>query len=246
MLKMSGKGFKMKGNERKKGILELLRERSFVSVEELSRLLYTSPSSIRRDLNELQEQGLVRRNYGGVMLFETKVAAPAVWRWDVQKAEKKLIAKQAAALLRDNTTVFLDSSTTAYYMVEHIAEREGITVITNNLRTAQSLVEQGVSTYCLGGHIMPSSSSMCDGYTEELLSSFHADMTFFSTFALSEDGVISDSTAEENAIRRQMLRQSDCGVFLCDSSKFGRRATHRLCSLEDVDICFFDKQPIIK
>ncbi len=223
--------------------MELLKERHFVSVEELSTLLYTSPSSIRRDLNRLQAQGLVRRNYGGVTLFEAQIAAPVIWRWEVQKAEKKLIAKQAASCLRDRTTVFLDSSTTAYYMVEHIAQKDGITVITNNLKTAEHLVEYGIDTYCLGGHMAPSSVVMCGGYTKEALRDFHADIMFFSSFALSDNGLITDSSVEENAIRKQMMSQSDRHVFLCDSSKFHRTATHRLCHVDDVDFCFYDQAP---
>ncbi len=236
----------MKGNERKERILELLKERSFLGVEELSKLLYTSPSSIRRDLCDLQAQGLVKRSYGGVMMFETQSAAPAAWRWDVQKAEKKRIAKQAAACLKDHTTVFLDSSTTSYYMVEHIARHQGITVITNNLRTAERLVECGVKTYCPGGRILPSSTALCGGYTAECLRNFHADLMFFSSFALSADGIITDSNAEENAIRKQMLAQSDTRVFLCDSSKFGKQAMHRLCSVEDIEYAFYDREPQCK
>ncbi len=231
----------MNGNKRKNTILAILKERSFASVSELSSLLYTSESSIRRDLNELQERGLVKRSHGGVMMFEDKIAAPAAWRWDVQRAEKRQIAKSAAVCLKDNITVFLDSSTTAYYMVEHIAEKKGITVITNNIKTAERLVELGVNTYFLGGHIMQSSSVACGNYTEEMLRGFHADIMFFSSFALSNEGIISDSTAEENAIRKQMLKQSDCRVFLCDSTKFSRCATHVLCSLDDIELCFSDK-----
>ncbi len=236
----------MNGNERKNKILAILKERSFVSVEELSSLLYTSQSSIRRDLNDLQEQELVRRNYGGVMLFEPKLAPPAAWRWDIQKAEKKLIAKQAAVCLKDNTTVFLDSSTTAYHLIEYIAQKENITAITNNLKTTQHLIENGVKTYCLGGLIKQSSTAMYGNYTQDMLRSFHADIMFFSSFALSENGIISDSTAEENAIRKQMLSQSDYHVFLCDSSKFNRKATHILCSVDDIDIAFYDTEPMLK
>ncbi len=234
----------MKENERKKQILEILREKNFASVEELSKALYTSPSSVRRDINQLQASGLVKRNYGGVMLFEQKAAAPMTWRWEAQKNQKKLIAKQASSCLRDNTSVFLDSSTTAYYLIEHIAQRQGITVITNNLRTATDLVANGVDTYCLGGHIIPHSTSMCGNYTYTQLCQFHADIMFFSSFALSHDGTVTDSSAEENAIRKQMLSQSDCHVFLCDSSKFNKQSTHYLCSVDEVDFCFYDKEPI--
>ncbi len=229
----------MKINERKNKIINLLTERNFVSVDELSKILYTSPSSIRRDLNALQSEGLVRRNYGGVMLFETKSAAPVSWRWEVQKSEKKAIAKKAAKHLQDYTTVFLDSSTTAYYLAEYIIQKKGITVITNNTKTAEKLFEGGINTYCIGGN-MHSENVNCGSYAIEQLRQFHADTVFFSSFALADNGTVSDSCAEENEIRKIMLSQSDCKIFLCDSSKFHRTATHILCNIKDIDYCISD------
>ncbi len=231
-------------NERQERILALLRERGFAGVNELAEQLYISPSSVRRDLNDLQAKGLVVRSYGGVMLSQSQsAAAPLLWRWEAQKAEKKQIAKQAAALLSDHMTVFLDSSTTASYMAEHLAEKSGITVLTNNLRTAQTLMERGVNTYCLGGRVLPSSTAIAGPHTLEMIGAFHADAVFFSSFALSEDGAITDSNPEENAARKWMLANADRRVFLCDSTKFGRHAAHRLCSVKEVDFCFYDKDP---
>ncbi len=234
----------MKTNEREDRILELLKEHRFLSVERLSSLLYVSPSSVRRTLNQMQTAGLVIRNYGGVMLCETQtVAAPLSLRRESHKTKKKQIAKQAASLLHDHMTVFLDGSTTVSYLTDHLAEHTGITVITNSLQTAQLLIERGVDTYCLGGHTLPSSMAVGGSYAEDMLRNFHADLVFFSSFALSDQGVISDCTAEENAIRKLMLSHSDRRAFLCDSSKFHHISTHKLCTINDVDYCFYDSDP---
>ncbi len=231
-------------NERQESILALLREQKFVGVSTLSALLYTSPSSIRRDLNDLQAKGLVVRSYGGVMLAtDHTTAEPLSWRWESNKAQKKRIAEQAATLIEDFMTVFLDSSTTVSFLIDHLSQHKGITVITNNLKTAQMLVEKEVQTYCLGGSVLPSSTAMAGPYTVQMLQCFHADLMFFSSFALSSDGVISDSNPEENAIRRAMLSLADRRVFLCDSSKFDRRATYRLCSIQEIEACFYDIEP---
>ncbi len=233
-------------NERQESILSMLREQKFVGVNELSALLYTSPSSIRRDLNALQARGLVVRSYGGVMLAtDHTTAEPLLWRWESNKAQKKRIAEQAATLLEDRMTIFLDSSTTASFLTEHLAQRKELTILTNNLKTAQMLVEKGVQTYCLGGHVLPCSTAMGGDYTLRMLQNFHADLLFFSSFALSSDGVISDSNPEENAVRKAMLPLAECRVFLCDSSKFNRRATHRLCSIREIEYCFYDQAPTL-
>lgn len=232
----------MKTNERQDTIMSLLRERRFLSVSELSNALYISPSSIRRDLTHLQQAGLVRRSYGGVILSgEDQIAPPTSVRMESHKAEKKQIAKQAATLLRDNVTIFLDGSTTAYYLCDYLAPLQEITVFTNNLTTASCLRERSVNTYCIGGYLLKGSHVAVGSYAEEMLSNLHADLCFFSSFALSDDGVISDCTAEENALRKRMLEHSDCRVFLCDSSKFHRSATHRLCTTDEVDFCFYNR-----
>lgn len=234
----------MKTNEREEKILTILRQQRFASVSYLASTLYTSPSSIRRDLSQLQNAGLVRRNYGGVMLCDTEhTAPPASVRLETNKADKKRIAKKAAALLRDNCTVFLDGSTTASYLAEHLAGFSGVTVFTNNLQTAADLIARSVDTYCIGGHSVNHSQIMAGSYAEDMVNRLHADFFFFSSFALSDDGVISDCTAEENSLRRHMLGNASCRIFLCDSSKFHRTAAHRLCTLDDVDYFFSDQDP---
>ncbi|MBQ9783329.1 MAG: DeoR/GlpR transcriptional regulator [Clostridia bacterium] len=234
----------MKTNEREKQILELLQEQRFASVTDLAAALYTSPSSIRRDLTHMQSAGLVRRNYGGVVLCDREhTPTPASVRLEENKATKKQIARKASAFLHDNMTVFLDGSTTVSYMAEYFAEFQNITVFTNNLRTASQLIERSVDTYCIGGRSVLQSHVMGGSYAEDMIRNLHADIVFFSSFALSDDGVISDCTMEENALRKLMLARSDCRVFLCDSSKFHRFSTHRLCSVDEIEHCVFDQPP---
>ena len=234
----------MKTNEREQKILEILRDRKFASVRFLAANLYTSPSSIRRSLTRMQSKGLVRRNYGGVILCDNdkKAALPDV-RMEQHKDQKKAIAAKAADLLLPGMTVFLDASTTCAYMVEHIAKIPDITVFTNDLRTAAELAQLSVDTYCIGGHCLSNTASAVGGYAEAMIRDISADIFFFSSQALSSDGMISDPSAEETAIRKAMLANSKKRVFLCDSSKFGKTSIHRLCSLDDIEECFFDKDP---
>ena len=232
----------MKTNERERKILEILRERQFASVSFLSTNLYTSPSSIRRSLTRMENAGLVRRNYGGVILSnnEKKTAVPDI-RIEQQKSQKKMIAQKASSLLRSGMTVFLDSSTTCAYMAEHIAQIPDITVFTNNLRTAAELVERSVDTYCIGGHCVPNAALTIGGYAENMIREIRADIFFFSSQAISKNGLITDCSAEETAIRKAMFANSKRKVFLCDSSKFDNISVHRLCHIKDVDEYFFDE-----
>ena len=131
-------------SDRQEHILTLLREERYLSVERLSALTYTSPSSIRRDLTHLQQLRLIRRTHGGAsVLNEVDQAAPLRNRMTKNVVGKRAIAKKAAALLRDGMTVMLDGSTTAGFLVPYIAKHKRITLFTNNMLTALEAINFG-------------------------------------------------------------------------------------------------------
>ena len=227
----------MKTSEREQQIITLLGERSFISVQELSELLYTSPSSIRRDLSRLEALGIVKRNYGGVVAVANHAgSAPVSIRSEVNKSAKRTIAKKAATLLRDGMTVLLDDSTSSAAMIEFLAECRDISVFTNNVETAARAVECGITTYLLGGALPTESATVTVGrFALDMLRSIHADICFFSATALSAEGEIFDSTEQHDLLRREMLLRSSAAVFLCDGSKFFRTSRYRVTDLDSVD-----------
>ena len=234
----------MKTNERDEQILSILRQQRFASVNSLAETLYTSPSSIRRDLNRLEAAGIVERSYGGVILLgDGHTAAPFVIRGEQNRLLKKEIAAKASVLLRDNLSVILDDSTTAFYMLEHLARFRNISLFTNNLSTAQRAIELSIKTYMIGGTSTGQSVVMCGSYALDMLDRIYADLCFFSSFALADNGDISDCTEESTAVRRKMLERADVRAFLCDSTKFHTRATHLLCNVSAVEHVFSD-QPL--
>lgn len=227
----------MKTNEREQQIITLLRERSFISVQELSSLLFTSPSSIRRSLTRLEALGVVKRNYGGVVAAGGNPTAPPVaMRSEVNKAAKRIIAKKASILLKNNMSILLDDSTTAAAMVEFLAPFKGISLFTNNIETAFSATERGICTYILGGALPTESSTVTVGrFALDMLRSLHVNICFFSTSALSPSGELFDSTEPHNLLRREMLQRADTRVLLCDSSKFSRTSLYASTKLQDID-----------
>ena len=230
----------MKTNEREQQIIALLRERGFISVQELSSLLFTSPSSIRRDLTRLETLGVVRRNYGGVVAAGGNPTAPPVAiRSEVNKTAKRAIAKKASILLRDDLSVLLDDSTTAAAMVEFLAPFKGISLFTNNLETAAAATERGIRTYLLGGALPSDSATVTVGrFALDMLRSLHVDLCFFSTSALSETGDLFDGTEAHNLLRREMLRRASKTVLLCDSSKFLHTSLYFSVNIGEIDyIC---------
>jgi len=233
----------MSMSDRQEQILQLLQERTFLTVQELARITFTSPSSIRRDLTYLQNNGLAIRSHGGVSL-PAPVSGVASFYDRIHKntKEKRIIAQKAATLLKDGQNILLDSSSTAAFLLPYIAKFKSISVITNHLSTALNAIELGIDTHCLGGHAAAASPVLSGAETYRALSNLKADILFFSSQSLDAQGDISDSTEEENFVRILMLKAAKTKVFLCDGDKFRTSSLHRLTNLNQVDFAVFDRE----
>lgn len=239
--KMRKNGGKMSTTKRQQQILELLQSERFVTVERLSRLTFTSPSSIRRDLATLQNMCLIRRTHGGAEITGNDGAAAHLNnRMTKNTVGKRIIAKKAASLIHDGQSIMLDGSTTAGFLLPHIAKHKDITLFTNNMITAINAINHGIVTHCLGGRSVNASAVVASTATYRQVAELHTDILFFSSHSLGYDGVVSDPTEEENRLRQIMLEHTKKSVFLCDSDKFGTSSLYRLTTVSDVDVCVFD------
>ena len=228
--------------KRQEEILEHLNEHTFLSVERLSELTYTSPSSIRRDLTRLQNLSLIKRTHGGASIFNSiNQAIPLNSRMSKNITEKRSIAKKASVLLHDGQSVMLDGSSTAGFLVPYIAKHKDMIVFTNNMLTAINAINYGIDTHCIGGFSVNRSAVLSGVQAYKAISEIHPDICFFSSQSLSKDGVISDPIAEENHIRYLMLQNSKYSVFLCDNEKFNAESLYQLTTLDQIDACVFDK-----
>ncbi len=228
--------------KRQEEILEYLNEHTFLTVERLSELTYTSPSSIRRDLTKLQNLSLIKRTHGGASAFNAvNQTVPLNSRMSKNTTEKRQIAKKAAALLHDGQSVMLDGSSTAGFLIPYIAKHKDMLVFTNNMLTAINAVNYGIATHCIGGFSVDCSAVLSGTQAYRTVSGLYPDILFFSSKSLSRNGVISDPISEENAIRSLMLENAKCSVFLCDSEKFDSESLYALTTLDKIDACVFDR-----
>ena len=235
-------GDKMSITKRQEQIIELLHANNFMSVERLSELTYTSQSSVRRDLQALENMSLIKRTHGGATVFDgINHAVPLVSRMERNIAEKRQIAKKAAAFLRDGQSIMLDGSSTAGFLVPHIAKHKDIILFTNNMLTAINAINYGIVTHCIGGASVNSSAVLSGTQAYRTISEINTDILFFSSQSLGRDGYISDPIPEENYVRQLMLKHAKTAVFLCDSEKFGSESLYRLTSVDEIDACVFDK-----
>ena len=231
--------------ERFQKLLSILDENEFVTVKNLSEKLEVSMPTVRRDLAELTARNQIVRSHGGAMRMDVKnnTAPPIDFRRSINAREKAAIARSAASFLRSDSVIFIDASTTAAYLTEHLEGIRGLIVITNSLMTAVHLKNRGVRTYCLGGEVLPDSLAVGGRIAVEAVGDFNIDVMFFSSSGVNAQGIIVDSSEGENELRRHVLRQAASSVFLCDKSKFGKNAAFHLAPLGEVDYLISNSPP---
>lgn len=228
--------------ERAEEILTLLKEKGHMTVAELCELLYTSESSIRRDLIRLEEKGLVNRHYGGVELKRNSSIIPFSARTHHNSAAKKSIAQKAAGLIQKGDVVFLDQSSSALYLAAELAALSGITVVTNNTEILSLLSSSGLEVFSSGGFLSPDNRNCLMGEDAHgIFENMRADLVFFSAKALTEEGDICDCNRSEICIRQTMLDHARKKVFLCDGEKLFKTAGYLQCGLDSVDVMVCEK-----
>ena len=226
----------MKITQEKK-VLDILETQQYASVDELSASLCVSTSTVRRALETLQRKGLVTRTHGGVKINSDNNFSPSfTFRIHQNSFEKKKISLSAIKLIKNGDIIFLDGSTSAFYIAEYLKEFKNIRVITNGIDTLSLLAKNNILAYSTGGQVSSENPSVLVGrYAEDLICNFHADIAFFSAQAMDNDGEIYDCFEEEIFLRRAMIKNAKTKVFLCDNTKVGKTSSYHLCSLKDID-----------
>ena len=224
-------------NERELEIRKILAQKGYASVQELSQWLYASPSSIRRDLATLEQQGLVKRSYGGAEpVKNSSQILPFSTRAHQNIPAKKTIARKAAQMVPEGGIIFLDQSSSAFFVACELQGRADLTVVTNNVEIVSLLSRSKLEVLSCGGRLSRSNRNCLLGSdAQKAFAQMRAHIAFFSAKALDADGVIWDCDREEVCLRQAMLQHAAKRVFLCASEKFGQHAGYRQCSLEDVD-----------
>lgn len=232
--------------ERQEEILQYLRQHGVVSVHRLSKQMYASEATIRRDLAALEKLGKIRRTFGGAVPAELlNLEVPLTLRRQEHPDAKAQIAAKAAALISDGDTIFLDASSTVFSLVQHLAAFQDLTVITNGPKTSLALGALQIHTICTGGVLLPNSMAYVGEDTCRFFGRFNPDVVFLSCRGLTKQGALCDSSLEESHVREAMLAGTGRKLFLCDSSKFGKTYRYNFSHLQAFDdvICELSELP---
>ena len=206
-------------------ILHILEARGYVTVRYLIEALQYSSATVNRDLNVLQNAGLVKRSYGGVEAANRSNLPPFPQRQFYMKKEKRFIAEAAATLIEEGDTVFLSSGTTVQHMAPFLLHKKPQRVITNNMRLAIELSDAPFDVICLGGSIVEKPYVLGGNSTVEQALHYHPDKMFFSIGAVTQDGVVGNN----NLLLRVMLKNSAETWLLTDRTKLCEHLGESLC-----------------
>ena len=229
---------------RQTDIVDLLREKGRVLVEDLAVHFGVTPQTIRRDLTELSDAKLVVRVHGGAMVSSGIVNLAYEARKMIAGPQKKLIGEAAARLIPDHSSVFINIGTTTEEVARALVGHKGLLVITNNLHVANELYQDpGIEVFMLGGTIRQSDGGIVGSQVVSLVAQFRVDLAVIGTSAIDADGTLLDFDIREVQAARAIIEHARRVVLVSDRSKFARSAPVRVAHLSEVDVFVTDRLP---
>jgi DeoR family transcriptional regulator, fructose operon transcriptional repressor len=228
--------------ERRNQLLEMVRSKGFASLPELADQLQVSESTIRRDLDYLEEVGAARRTHGGVFYTGPSPKLPHFdERQPAQWDKKKLIAQQAARLIDDGDTVLLDGGSTTYEVARLLAGRP-LQIVTNSLPVANLFASNSNNDLVLlGGYVYPRTGVALGPYANDMLAGLSVRRTILSVAGVNDRGFFNSNLLLVET-ERAMMRSADEVIVVADSTKFGRQSLAHLCKLGDVQHLVVDHE----
>lgn len=230
--------------ERQKIILQKLADNGAVWVSRLSGELGVTEETIRRDLEKLEKQECLMRTHGGAVPIDAtayELSLEKRKRTNVDTKEK--LASAAVGYILPGDTIFLDASTTTFYMAKEIKSIKNITVITNSIRVVSELSGcDNIKLIAIGGIVSHNMSLVGTLAENNIAENYFADKMFFSSKGVMEESGVLESNEQECGIKQCMLKNSKTAYYLCDKSKVGRVGFAKLAKFEEIDYFVTDAE----
>lgn len=226
-------------------IVDLVRTKEHVTIDELCSTLYASPSTIRRDLKELETQGYLRRTHGGAVLPPKKLdSLPFDLRIQSGVEVKEKIASKAAEEINDGDCIFLDSSTTVSKIIPHLKQFSDLIIVTNGLYALAELEKlHKFCIFCTGGMLQENARSYVGAHALNMVERFHFDKLFFSTEGIVLESGAFDSNINHVNLWTTVIEHSKKRILLADRKKFERHPPYKVCDVSGLDRIITDLAP---
>jgi DeoR/GlpR family transcriptional regulator of sugar metabolism len=232
--------------ERRKTILESLHHNGLVTVTNLVESCRVSEMTIRRDLREMEREGLLRRVHGGAVSTFGRSFEPL---YQVRSAKnvqaKRAIGQAAARLILDGDCLALDIGTTALEVIRALEDRRNLTIVTASIPIANEIVSRfslnsEVRLILTGGIVRAGELSMIGSIAEATYTGLHVDKAFLGVGGLSLDNGLTEYNLEDAQVKHVLIKSAQQRIVLADSSKFGRTTFASVGQLSDVNTVITD------
>ena len=227
---------------RRDQLLEMVRLRGFASLDELTTALEVSESTVRRDLDSLEEKGAAKRTHGGV--FYTG-PSPKLAHFDQRQSthweKKKQIAVVAAGLIQDGETVLLDGGSTTYELAQLLVGRP-LQIVTNSLPVANLFISSAATDLVvIGGYVHQRTGVSLGPYARRMLSEINVRRAVISVAGISDRGLFNSNLLLVET-EQAMMSSAEEVIVVADSTKFGHQSLAHLCALDDIDALVVDNE----
>jgi DeoR family fructose operon transcriptional repressor len=231
-------------SQRHNGIIDWLRREEVARVSDMAQAFGVAESTIRRDLDELEKLGMVKREYGGASLSKRMVSEPSFQeRQILHRAEKEAVGRMASTLVLDGETIFIDGGTTTEFMIPHIMDRKGLTVVTCGLNiTMQLLGSPHVSTIVVGGLVDPASKALIPFQLEDIsqLRDIRVSKSFVSAGGVSALFGVTNRLMDRIPTKKKSIEIASETIVMVDGSKVGAVAVGIVAPMMAVDTLVTD------
>jgi DeoR/GlpR family transcriptional regulator of sugar metabolism len=221
-------------DNRRNRILELMQKNPRVRVDELAKILEVSLITIRRDLQYLEDRKMLVRTHGGAIASRNPVDEVTLYR--------KLIAEFAAGLVTDNDTLFINTSSNALKLLEHIS-CSNVTVITNNGKAIHCEHSQEVNVVLTGGELRYPKEAMVGDFALRNLQTIYAKKAFIGCSGISAENGMTTEIFNEVSINEMMVNHATQEVYvLADHTKIGKNSSFVSCPIEKIKYLITDEK----
>ena len=228
--------------DRHSEILRMLDSSNVVKVSDLSGRFRVSEETVRRDLERLEQDGVVRRIYGGAVRVSGRAMELSFQKRQTRNLDQKRhIAAVAKDLIADGESVIMDSSTSSLELARALPHMR-LTVLTNSVTTVMELANKDIHVMSTGGILRQNNLSFVGSIAERALEGYYVDKAFLSCRGLTAREGATDASDQEVELKRRMLRAAKRVVFLVDSSKFGQVGFCSICPLRDIHVIVTDSK----
>ena len=226
----------MLAEERRQKIIELLNQKNIVKVNKLSEMLEVTSETIRSDLDKLEKKDLLRRTHGGAVAVDNHQELSFNIRKDKNKEEKKEIAKKAVALIKNGDTIFLDASSSAFYLAQEILNLQNITVITNSNTIVTELSKnENITVISTGGMLRRNSLSFVGPLTNKNIKNYNANKAFLSCKGVSVKHGATEVNELESETKKNMVEKSEEIYILGKITAINEVGLSQFAATEEID-----------